>query len=344
MLRSGSLINLAPASRTRLLQATYGAIVPLTDLTVASLRSVDCLGRMPFEVRPTFVGATPTMRSPWFRLWLSSHARHSSPTTWLIPAGTRLRKLPTAIQAGDTWLVSEFDGGDEDEVAREQLLHALNTRLPECPLLVRSTPSAGATQMEVDLTSTDELPGGGAAVVSAVRNALRLPVPLGFATFSVSRRAGAGARDAELDADAGSVAGDGDGVGGVGVGGGERDTCQLDAVSFGVPLHSLELNRLVCAAARDGDLLSPRVLKRQAQALRKLHRRVWRFALRTAAGAAVAPASADADTSPATPVAEAGDQAADSIAAAMAHAFRVGRVPWPPREVLLVDGVIRDVA
>lgn len=273
LLRKESVGTLAPAAAYRILSHSYSVVLPVAGLPNPPLP-------LPVSKQggPINYGPLPAATTPWMHIALYA-AAGKGPTSLIIPAGTRLSRLPALLHGSVTALVWPWDAAavraspaQPLNIKSNALLHALNHLLTKTALLVQP----------IDLTFTEAAP----AVVS-----VPLPLPVSSATSSFTTITGhfddgsteevilpSGCKEALEKLGIGGAVGSlrllrgssskeepGDD------GGSDGTTWVPLAVILGVPLHPLELCRAVCSSAASAGFLENKACKGHEEGQRALH-------------------------------------------------------------------------
>ncbi len=267
LLRKESVGTLAPAAAYRILSHSYSVVLPVAGLPNPPL---------PLPVSkhggPINYGPLPTATTPWMHIALYA-AAGQGPTSLVIPAGTRLSRLPALLQGSGAALVWPWDAAavraspaEPLEIGMNALLHALNHFLAKTALLVQPIKSL----------STEEAP----AVVS-------VPLPLSSTAAGNCTTTGyfkdgsteevvvpVGCKEALEKLGLGGAVGSLRLLRASGHANSEEDLKEQWvplSVVLGVPLQPLELCRAVCNSAAAAGFLENAACKRHEEGQRVLH-------------------------------------------------------------------------
>jgi FAM91 C-terminus/FAM91 N-terminus len=269
LLRKESVGTLASAAAYRILSHSYSVVLPVAGLPNPPLPlPVNKIGG------PINYGPLPDATTPWMHIALYA-AAGQGPTSLVIPAGTRLSRLPGLLHGADAALVWPWDAAavraspaEPLEIRSNALLHALNHLLAKTALLVQP----------ID-TSTEEAP----AVVS-------VPLPLcssSSPTTTITTKIIGYFKDGSTE-EVVLPTGCKEALEKLGLGGAvgllrllrvvatnkeeaEEEKWVPLAVVLGVPLQPLELCRAVCTSAAAAGFLENTACKRHEEGQRALH-------------------------------------------------------------------------
>ncbi|KNC52422.1 uncharacterized protein AMSG_08399 [Thecamonas trahens ATCC 50062] len=238
LLKCEAVNSLPPATRSRVLDANYAALLAIAPLAPDSLAVHSSTPR-------NFGPSSAHFTTPWWRMYLYSAVGGGSPAT-VIPRGVRLKALPAPLDAAlDTcgtqshvW-ITPWRGESEASVLIN-CLPLINARLRSSPLLLQMyAPAPGASTSEPDFAHVafplDDRDGALAQhpLVRQVVDKLGLDAAAGYVTLMRS----SSSCQEETPAD--------------------NDSWFLYDVVFGIPLFDPQLNAAVCARLEERELLSP---------------------------------------------------------------------------------------
>ncbi|TPP64359.1 hypothetical protein FGIG_06420 [Fasciola gigantica] len=144
LVRGGSLLNLEPQTRVRILKKNYNLVVSVSPLTYEDRQAFSAF--WPAHIGPP----SPEANSPWFRLFVTFLANGGSslldtvPTdnsvlpVMLLSRGTRITQLPNCILDCSRFLITVW-GHDPIELNASALLSSVNDVLLSSPVLIQAT-------------------------------------------------------------------------------------------------------------------------------------------------------------------------------------------------------------
>ncbi|VDP88016.1 unnamed protein product [Echinostoma caproni] len=145
LVRGGSLLNLEPQTRVRILQKNYNLVISVSPLTYEDRQAFSAL--WPAHIGPP----VPEANSPWFRLYVtflangcSSHSKEVIPSrnsvlpVMLLTRGTRVVQLPDCFIDCSRFLITVW-GHDPVELSASALLSSVNDVLLSSPVLIQTT-------------------------------------------------------------------------------------------------------------------------------------------------------------------------------------------------------------
>jgi len=273
LLRKESVGTLAPAAAYRILSHSYSVVLPVAGLPNPPLP-------LPVSKQggPINYGPLPAASTPWMHIALYA-AAGQGPTSLIIPAGTRLSRLPTMLHGhkSATALVWPWDAAavraspaNPLKIESNSLLHALNHLLAKTALLVQpidasfteaapaviSVPlplavSSGSSSLTT--TTTGYFDDGGTEEVKLPSGCKEALTKLGLGGAVGSLRLLRGSNKTEPGGD------------------GPHGEWMPLAVVLGVPLQPLELCRAVCSSAAAAGFLETKACKGHEEGQRVLH-------------------------------------------------------------------------
>jgi hypothetical protein len=281
LLRKESVGTLAPAAAYRILSHSYSVVLPVAGLPNPPL---------PLPVSkhggPINYGPLPTATTPWMHVALYA-AAGIGPTSLVIPAGTRLSRLPMLLHAAPAALVWPWDAAavraspaEPLQIGSNALLHALNHLLAKTALLVQP----------IDTSFAED----------AAPAVINVPLPLVSSSSITTSSTITGYFNYGSTEEVVIPAGSKEALEKLGLGGAvgslrllrsttprRRSVASFDtsetnispeeiswvplAVVLGVPLHPLELCRAVCASAAAAGFLETQAGKKHEEGQRTLH-------------------------------------------------------------------------
>uniref|UniRef100_A0A2K5NB65 FAM91 C-terminal domain-containing protein n=1 Tax=Cercocebus atys TaxID=9531 RepID=A0A2K5NB65_CERAT len=128
LLRCESLLDLDPATCSRVVNKNYTLLVSMAPLTNETWPVSSCT---PQHIGP----AIPEVSSVWFKLYIY-HIAGQGPPSVLLSKGTRLRKLPDIFQSYDRLLITSWDH-DPEVVPTSNVLKMLNDALTHSAVLIQ---------------------------------------------------------------------------------------------------------------------------------------------------------------------------------------------------------------
>jgi len=129
LVRCESLQALDPATRMRVLQRNYAVLISMAPLS----RDINALS----SVKPAHMGpAIAELTSAWFKLYLYV-LTEQGPTTILLPAGTRMTRLPDVLLDYDSVFTAPWNH-EASNVQVTSLLGNLNDSLCHSPVLIQA--------------------------------------------------------------------------------------------------------------------------------------------------------------------------------------------------------------
>uniref|UniRef100_A0A2K6CBL7 Protein FAM91A1 n=1 Tax=Macaca nemestrina TaxID=9545 RepID=A0A2K6CBL7_MACNE len=128
LLRCESLLDLDPATCSRVVNKNYTLLVSMAPLTNETWPVSSCT---PQHIGP----AIPEVTSVWFKLYIY-HIAGQGPPSVLLSKGTRLRKLPDIFQRYDQLPITSWDH-DPEVVPTSNVLKMLNDALTHSAVLIQ---------------------------------------------------------------------------------------------------------------------------------------------------------------------------------------------------------------
>lgn len=145
LVRGGSLLNLEPQTRVRILKKNYSLVVSISPLTYEDRQAFSA--SWPAHIGPP----SPEANSPWFRLFVTFvanggsslpnppvHADYSVLPVMMLSRGTRISQLPNCFLDCSRFLITVW-GHDPIELSASALLSSVNDVLLSSPVLIQAT-------------------------------------------------------------------------------------------------------------------------------------------------------------------------------------------------------------
>lgn len=143
LVRGGSLLNLEPQTRVRILKKNYSLVVSISPLTYEDRQAFSAF--WPAHIGPP----SPEANSPWFRLFVtylanggsslsnpSIHADSSVLPVMMLSRGARISRLPNCFLDCSRFLITVW-GHDPVELSASALLSSVNDVLLSSPVLIQ---------------------------------------------------------------------------------------------------------------------------------------------------------------------------------------------------------------